>query len=217
MPKYTKEDLRRISWQEYGEMMEKITTEVKSYIEKNGIKIDAVVPIMRGGAFLGTYLTYKLNLLRILPVQYHYFFVGKNKAELHQILFTPKKKMFDHDPTFLVVEGDQCYGNTVIHTTKDLKKLFPNCRILHAADVLDYSYKDATKGLVEKTFYGKYTNHCEELTEKDCKKLGIEHGSTIAPWENYDEEINTMSCKQPHYEDIEEVKKGSEKKQEFNF
>jgi len=217
MPKYTKDDFRRISWQEYEEIMKKIEKETKDYIKENKIKIDAVVPIMRGGAFLGTYLAYKFNLLRILPVQYHYFFVGKDKAELRQILFTPKKNMFDHDPTFLVVEGDQCFGNTVIHTAKDLKEIFPNCRILHVTDLLDYSYREAAKDFVEKTFYGKYSNHCEELSEEMCKKLEIECGSTIAPWENYEEEIDTLSARQPHYEDLEEVKKDSKKKQEFEF
>ena len=105
---------------------------------------------MRGALFLGTYLAYKLKLLRILPIQYHYFFVNKHKAELRRFLFTPKKEMFNHDnPTFLLVEGDQCYGNSVITAIKDLRKIFLNCRILHAADCLDYSYRDSVKNEVE--------------------------------------------------------------------
>ena len=40
---------------------------------------------------------------------------------------------------------------------------------------------------------------------------------TLAPWENTDEEIDTMSDKQPFYNDLEVVKEKSEKKTEFEF
>lgn len=216
MTKYTKDSFHRTSWEEYGKIMERIFKDVNAYIKKNKIKIDAVVPILRGGATLGAFLAYKLNLLSILPVQYKYFFIGKKKAELRQILFTPKKDMFDNDPIFLLAEGDQCYGNTVINAAKDLKKVFPRCRILHVADCLDYTYRDSAKDYVEKIFYGEYTNHCEELSKEECEKLGIGKDK-IAPWENYEEEITTLKCKQFQYVDGKAIEKRSVKKQEFDF
>jgi len=216
MAKYTKSSFHRTTWKEYGELMKKILKDVNTYIKKNKIRIDAVVPILRGGATLGAFLAYKLNILGILPVQYKYFFIGKSKAELRQILFTPKKDMFDNDPVLLLVEGDQCYGNTVINAAKDLKEVFPRCRILHVADCLDYSYRDSAKDYVEKIFYGEYTNHCEELSVKECKKLGIGK-DRIAPWENYEEEIATMESRQFQYVDGEAIEKRSVKKEEFDF
>ncbi len=216
MVKYTKNDFHKKSWVEYGEMMEKILKEISRYITKNKIKIDAVIPILRGGATLGTFLAYRLHLLCILPVQYKYFFVGENKAELRQILFTPKRNMFKDSPTFLTVEGDQCFGNTVIATAKDIKKMFPKSKILHVADCLDYSYRNSIKKYVDKIFYGEYTNHCEELSEKECKILGIGK-AVLAPWENYEEEITTLMGKQFKYGDGEIVKKKSIKKSEFKF
>jgi hypoxanthine phosphoribosyltransferase len=216
MSKYSEKDFRKISWGEYGELMEKVAEEVKDYINREDIKFDAIVPILRGGATLANYLSYKLNVLRILPVQYKYFFVDKGKAELRQILFTPQKEMFENTPTFLLVEGDQCFGNTVINAAKDLKEVFPDCKIVRVADVADYSYKDAAKDYVDKMFAGRYTNHCEELTEGECKKLNIE-GATISPWENFEEEIATMEQREHNYVDGEAVKKQSKFKQEFKF
>lgn len=217
MAKYTKSDFHKTSWQEYGSVMEKILKEVQSYIKKNKIKIDAVVPILRGAATLGAFLTYRLNLLRILPVQYKYFFVSKNKAELRQILFTPKKSMFKHNPTFLLVEGDQCYGNTVIDAAKELKKRFPKCKILLASDCLDYTYRNSTKDYVEKIFYGVYTNHCEELSKGKCKKLKINPKPGLAPWETFEEESTIMTGEQFEYSDGKIVEKQSTKKAEFEF
>jgi hypothetical protein len=161
--------------------MEKIFKQLSSYIKKNNITIDAVIPILRGGGFLGTYLAYKLHSLSVFPIQYKYFFLGDSKAELRRILFTLKKDMFPTDsPTFLTVEGDQCFGNTVMQTIEDLKKLYPKCKIIHVADCLDYTFRDSVKKDVLKIFYGEYTNHCDGLSKDQCKKLGIGK-SVMAP------------------------------------
>jgi len=213
---YVQNNLVRTSWQEYGEILEKILKDVKDYISKNELKIDAVIPILRGGATLGTFLAYRLHVLRVLPVQYKYFFVSKNKAELHRILFTLEKQMFNDKPTFLLVEGDQCFGSTVINAAKDLKELFPKCKIIHVADCLDYSYRGSVKEYVDVIIHGKYTNHCEELSDAECKKLGIGE-ATIAPWENHEEETPTLQGEQFEYLDLEDVKNTSVKKAEFEF
>jgi len=208
---------RRNSWKEYGEECDKIYKEILDYTQKNNTKVDAIIPILRGAMTLGSFLAYKLKILKILPVQYKYFFVSKNKAELRQILFTPTKDYLKiKNPTFLVVEGDQCFGNTVLTVIKDLKKKFPGCKILHAADCVDYKYKDVVKD-VEACFYGRYTNHCEELSKKECESAGIEFDSTIAPWENEAEEEATVEGEQFIYEDLEETKNNSKKKMEIAF
>jgi len=197
--------------------MEHIFKQVNTYIKKNNITIDAVVPILRGGGFLGTYMAYKLHSLKVLPIQYKYFFLGDNKAELRRILFTPKKDMFEKkDPVFLTVEGDQCFDNTVINTIKDLKKMFPGCKIIHIADCLDYTYRDSVKKDVLKIFYGEYTNHCEGLSSEQCKKLGIKK-SVMAPWENTEEEMAVIKGKQFKYINDDQIKKESIKKAEFKF
>lgn len=68
LAKYKKSDFKKISWKEYGKTLEILFNKVNRYIKKNNIKIDAVVPVFRGGSFPGTYLAFRLNLLRILPV-----------------------------------------------------------------------------------------------------------------------------------------------------
>lgn len=51
LSKYKKEDFKHVSWEEYGKTLDKLYKKVNKYIRKENIKIDAVIPILRGGAF----------------------------------------------------------------------------------------------------------------------------------------------------------------------
>lgn len=205
------------TWKEHGEIFEKVSSEVKKYVDENQLEVDAIVPIFRGAGFLATHLAYQLSVLRILPVQYKYFFPRKRIAELHEILFTPSKEVLGDKPVLIVVEGDYCYGNTSLQACKDLKEMFPNCKIIFATDLADYTYKDVVKGYIETMVVGRYTNHCEELSEDKCKELNIEHNSSRAAWEKPDEEGAIPKCEQYQYVDLKKVQKNSKKKFEMDF
>lgn len=128
LAKYKKSDFRNVSWKEYGKTLEKLYKKVSRYLKKNNIKIDIVVPILRAGAFPGSYLAYRLNILKIIPLQYHYYF-SKGKIQLRKILDFPKKiSSLSQGPTFLLVEGNHCFGLTASTAAKDLKEAFPDCR-----------------------------------------------------------------------------------------
>lgn len=210
LAKYKKSDFKRVSWEEYGKTLEILFRKVNRYIKKNNIKIDAVVPILRGGSFPGTYLTYRFHLLRILPVQYKYFLSDK-KIQLKKI-FSLKRSSFKNNrsPIFLLVENNHCFGLTASTAAKDLKKMFPDCRIVYAADHIDYSYQKIDN--VEKTFYGKLTNETKALNNKECKIKKIENICYLFPWENLDEEMTTIKGKQFAYGDLSEVYNNSKSK-----
>src|SRR3972149_3700434 len=108
LAKYYKGDFKQISWDFYGQILEDLFKKVNSYVKKKKIKIDAVVPILRGGAFPGGFLAHRLHLLRILPVQYKYFFVN-GKIKLKRLWDVPKKDL-PKRPTFLLVENNHCFG-----------------------------------------------------------------------------------------------------------
>lgn len=119
---------------------------------------------------LSTLLLWRKILLKILPVQYHYRFT-KNNIELRQILSVSQKAPdLPIKPTFLLVEGNHCFGLTASNAAKDIKKVFPDCKIIYAADHIDYSYQKINNN-VDKIFYGKLTNETRVLTKKDCLKI----------------------------------------------
>lgn len=206
-----------ITWEEHGKIFEKVAKDVKKYADENRLEVDAIVPIFRGAGFLATYLAYYLSILRILPVQYKYFFPKKGVAELHELLFTPNKETLGDSPVLVVVEGDYCYGNTSLQACKDLKEMFPKCKIIFATDLADYIYKDVLKNYVETMIVGRFTNHCEELGEGKCKEFGIDFESSRAVWEKADEEGAIPLCEQYQYTDLKKVVKNSKKKFEMDF
>lgn len=211
LAKFKKEDFVKMSWKDYGKILENLWEKVEKYVKENNIKIDAVMPILRGGMFPGGYLAYKLGLLRILPVQYKYFFVD-GKIELRKILGLPSKDglHLPANPVFLLVEGNHCYGVTGANAAKDLKADFPGCKIIYAADTMDYSYQK--NEFADHIFYGKLTNETRDLTAEECKKLGVDNITNVFPWEDIEEEWTTVEGKQFEYGDLERAMKNSETK-----
>ena len=92
---------------------------------------------------------------------------------------------------------------------KDLKKQFPKCRIIYAASNMDYNHQDTVKD-AEISLYGRFNNDCMELSEEECKKQGIEPvKSPLLPWENIEEEWDTVQLKQFPFVKVEELRKKS--------
>lgn len=214
LAKYRKSQFTRLSWEGYGRILDNLYQKVSRYLEENKIKIDAVVPILRGGAFPGGYLAARLHLLRILPVQYHYFFEGK-KIILKKILGLPKNVSgLPRAPIFLLAENNHCFGLSAETAAKDLKEQFPGCRVIYAADTMDYSYQK--NKYAEAIFYGELTNDARGLSEKQAKKVGLTFNMHLYPWENLKEEWTTVQGKQHRYKDIETVKKIAKAKVEID-
>lgn len=211
LAQYKKEDFKKMSWEDYGKILENLGEKVEDYVKQNNIKIDVVVPILRGGAFPGAFLAYKLGLLRIVPVQYKYFFTD-GKIELRKILGFPKESLvLPVKPVFLLVEGNHCFGLTGTTAAKDLKTEFPDSKIIYAADTMDYGYKK--NDFADAIFYGKLTNETRVLTPEQCGEKGIENISNIFPWEDIEEEWTTVQGKQFEYGDLEKAKQGSQIKE----
>ena len=207
---YSKEDFGRTSWSEYGETLENLYDKVSDYLDENDIVIDAVVPVERAGNFAGTFLAYKLGVLRIAPVQFKYFFdEDEDEIVLNRLLpFNPKG--LDEDANILLVEGDHCFGTTGNVAAAEVKRKLPKANIIYAADHMDYSYQQNEHA--EAVFYGKATNETRELTEEECKEKGVETRSHLFPWENLEEEWQTVQAKQYQYQDTEAAKKSETEK-----
>lgn len=214
LSKYKKEDFIKMTWQDYSKIIEALYQKVNDYVKKNNVKIDAVVPILRGAMVAGQYLTFRLNLLRIIPIQLKYFFEDGDleKIKLKKLLEFPKNIKFDHNPTFLLVENNRCFGLTSKTAALHLKERFPKCKIVLACDTTDYAYKDADKEYYDAIICGAFTNDTKELDDKQCKKFGIINKIRMLPWENLEEEYNTTQARQFNYRDLSNFKKEIKRK-----
>ncbi len=205
---FAKEDFERVSWEEHVENMDGMKQEIEEYLKENDLEVDAVVPILRGGNFLGTYLAYKLNVLRIMPVQYKYFFEGEEgkEIELKQLSSIDSDKL-PEEPVLLLTEDNRCFGTTAGKAAENIKQKIPEATILYAADQIDYSHKE--NKYADEVFYGRLTNETRELSKEECRELGVETGSHLLPWENLEEEWQTVQAKQFSYQDEEEARESS--------
>tara|TARA_Y100000310_G_C20530780_1_gene738338 strand:+ start:108 stop:755 length:648 start_codon:yes stop_codon:yes gene_type:complete len=202
LSQYKREDFKRMSWEEYGKVLDNLYKKVKAYVDKNNIKIDAVVPILRGGGFPGTYLAYRLHLLRIIPIQYKYFFKDGDlsKIKLKRLLDFPKGLKLSKNPTFLLAEQNMCFGLTATKAAEHLKERHPGCKIILAADSMDYSYQKFD--IFDAIFYGVLGNDTKEISTEECKKKGIDPSLSLFPWEDLNEEHTTVQAKQFKYNDL---------------
>jgi len=195
--KYKKSDFKKISWEEYGDVLEVLYKKVDRYLRTNKVKIDAIVPILRGGAFPGVFFSYKLHILRIIPVQYKYLFEGSFKLRQLMPVRKPNFKL-PKNPTFLLVENNHCYGTTAIKVAGDLRKKFPGCKIVYAAAWVDYSNRE--NKIFDVSFYGKLTNETGGLSKQEVEKRGIENSMSLFPWEDINEEFAAVSSKEFKYD-----------------
>jgi len=210
--------LKKTSWEDYfNNELKVLGDKVEKYVKENNVKINAVVPILRGGNIPATYLAYRLKILKIAPVQYKYFFKG-DFAELRQIQKV-NEELFDKNDKliFLLVEGNHCFGTSASYAAKGLKEQFPNCEIIYAASDMDYNYQDVVKD-AKVSFYGKLQNDCEECSKEQCEKEGLNFGCfDIFPWENIEEELATLNMEQAEFSDTEETKKKSKFLESFDL
>ena len=203
LPTYYKKDFKQITWQEYGVLLDQLHKKVSTHVKKHRIIIDAVVPVLRGGMVPALFLGHKLHILKCMPVQYKYFFKGK-KIQLKKLFDFPRLAFpLPKKPTFLLVEGNHCFGLTAKTAVKDLKKAFPGCTILYVADFVDYSHQNEVPA--EKVFYGKLTNETRGLSEKKAHVLGIGNELNLYPWEDLEEEWVTVQGKQFPYKDLKNL------------
>lgn len=208
LKKYKKENYQVMSWLEYELELIKLTDKIVKYVKDHSLKVDVVVPILRGGNIPATYLAYTLDVLTILPVQYKYFFTP-GKCELRRLLSIDKKSIIKSNPVILLVEGNHCYGNQAKYAARDLKKAFPKSRIIYGASNMDYKYQNVVKD-AEISFYGNLTNCCKELSDKECEKFGIEYKKElIFPWESIAEEWEIVELKQHQYSNIDKLRESS--------
>jgi hypoxanthine phosphoribosyltransferase len=196
--KYKKKDFKRLTWDEYFLTMHVLKRKIAFYIKKNRLTIDAVVPILRGGAIPAAFLAYQLGILKIIPVQYKYFYVGK-KAELRSILPLNPANL-PQNPVILLVEQNHCFGLTAQIAAQDIKQILPAAKILYAADNMDFSYQK--NDYADAIFYGMLTNECRQLSPEQAKAKRIYPFSYIMPWELMQEEWETVNAKQFKYADI---------------
>lgn len=184
-----KERLKPISHSEFVEIIDNLSTKLDKFLTENKLKVDYVVPILRSGAVPAVYIANKLNIIKFAPYQAKHIKFNSGKEDIEE-LFNPFKSLNINKPNcvFLVVEGTHFSGKSAELCIDEIYKNFPNAKILYVCLQKYYGSKSfSNKVLFEAS---GVTAEWINLTEDECKKLGIRDSAIIYPWEILENEIS---------------------------
>ncbi len=183
-----KREMRAMTHEEFTKHIENLYKGLDEFLNKQNLKVDYIVPVLRSGAVPAVYLANKLNIVKFAPFQVKHI-TYEDKKETIEIIFNPLKALNieKESPIFLIVEGTHSSGKSVELCIDEILKHYPIAKILYVCITKNYESKSFSDKVVYENFACQKS---ETLTEEECKKLGIEHLDAIYPWETFEGEQN---------------------------
>lgn len=197
----TKESFVPMSWEEFYERVDELHEKVKKYLKENDLKLSAIVPILREGAFIGFYFAFKFNTWKIIPIQYKYFLkkgIDPFKQEPTQITSIPEFHYeLPENPVFLLTDVLPGGGKTARAAGELLREKFPDCKIIYSCLFKEVSFKkpDFFEVVIEEAL----TDETGKLTEEEKRRFGVEGALYLFPWQNVEEELAPLTEKEYKY------------------
>ncbi|MEK7595351.1 MAG: hypothetical protein AAB443_02025 [Patescibacteria group bacterium] len=177
-----------LTWEHYGILIEDLWKDLSAKLTKDALKIDAVIAILREGAFTAIPLAYKLNTYKILTIQYKYMlYNGSNELKKLADLSTASFD-FPESPIFLLCDTFPCGGKTKFLAANEIKLKYPGSKFVFASLIQDHSVENHDDFLSSAFAFDVNSNW--ETTHPLFKKLGIANNAlnVYLPWENKGEE-----------------------------
>ncbi len=195
----TTENFYPLTWEHYGILIEDLWKDLNSKLHNQNIHIDAVIAILREGAFTAFPLAYKLNTYKVLTVQYKYMlYNGSN--ELKRISkFAPAEFELPASPVFLLCDTFPCGGKTKFLAAEEIKNTYPTCKFVFASLIQDHSVEQHPDFIA--SAYAFDINDKWETNHPLFKELGIEKSAlnVYLPWENKEEEEASVKSLEWNY------------------
>ena len=190
-------DYKRMEYNEFLQYINKLCDHLEKYIQDNKIRIDYICPVLRSGAVPAIYISNKLNIVKLLPMQVKHIAYqnGENKIEM---IFYPfdSIQIEKKEPVFLVVEAMHSTGTSVEICINEIKNRYEKAKILYVCLTKEYGSKNF-KDITEYEDVAFYYNGNNEFTKEKCKNLNVEYFYPLFPWEDLKTELE-------HPDDLEE-------------
>jgi hypothetical protein len=178
-------DLRPLSYHEYGGLLETLTDRVSSLRRDRGIRLDAVAPILRSGAFPGAHLASRLGIITMLPVQYKHTYRPECPVESRFALPSLEIEL-GAKPTILLADTNTVTGEVAARAAADLRTRWPHGELILATVMLDLSLQ-AIPG-IDHLIWAQRTNERRTLSSEQLVRAGLSNDVFVFPWENPDEQ-----------------------------
>lgn len=186
--KYKKEDINKMSWNEFDSLLNSLIQQVQNYFSENNERIDLISPLHRTGGIVGGIMAIKLKIIPMMPIQFKH-----NPEKIDQISGLPEMLINLRDnPNILFCEGNTSAGSVSKKAAKLIKEKYPNSKIYLATLTKVYGGPSDIEG-IDKIFYGILTNEGYKATDEEVEKLQLRRGITIFPWESIDDELKELN------------------------
>ena len=191
--RYTEDAFIPMTWEKYQQQVEILVPRLKDL----HVNFDFIVPVMRGGMPLAISLSERLNVQRIMPVQYRWdvkLINGKRKKEcipVYSSIPSIEDKYYPYN--ILITEANCCTGETAQRCISHIKEELPNCHIYYVSIGRDYSHKGKFVGADYETWTFLTNESGVIKTTAECEQLGIINKFTLYPWETIEGELRDMN------------------------
>jgi hypothetical protein len=177
-------DLRLLSYAELGRLLEILTENVLKVFRERNIRINAVAPILRSGAFPGCHLASKLGVLDILPLQYKH--THDRTHPIHRPYAVPTLARALDRPVILMADANAVTGEIAKCAAADIRAIWPSSTILFACVTLDVSLESIPG--VDILISARRTNERRTLSHDAAARNGISGAVYVFPWEEIKEQ-----------------------------
>lgn len=173
-----------MSWEEYGDAVETLLDQVCA----GGVTFDAIAPIMRSGGIPGNALAIRLQVMRIIPLQFKYM---SQPARLESMNAAPTQPATDR-LNILICENNTSTGGTAKAAIAHLKRMFPQSKLHYATVAKVFGGPDSLEG-IEGYCFGVQTNERFLASPAQMKEFSLRPGITLFPWEIVEHELKEIN------------------------
>lgn len=192
---YSHKDFIKLKWSEFQRASEHVVQVLSEYCTTNKLKVNFLVPILRGGAPLAILISHSMNIVPFFPCQYKYLYDHQEQSYVTKEYFSTIEEIEEKETKYilLVTEGNHVRGETAQKCIDKIKSVLPNSVILYASVGRDYAHQAPLNNTVFEA-WGFLTNETESLSFDECKKLKVKEKFVVYPWENVEEELMEVNA-----------------------
>jgi len=186
MTSFTKADTNKMSWEEFGKLVDILIGKVQAFFSEHDQRLDVISQLHRTGGIIGSTMAIRMKIVPLLPVQFKYAYHPKR---IEQIISVPDILVdVPEDMNILLCEGNTSSGSIAMHAAKVIKEKYPKAKIYLATLVKVFDCPEKLDG-IEQIFYGVMSDEKFQATDEQKKKLGMREGITLFPWECAEDEL----------------------------
>ncbi len=189
-----KTNYREMSYEEFLSHIDKLCKNLENYLKDKKIRIDYICPILRGGMVPASYISERLNIVKILPIGVKHVKYKDGRESIEKIFDPFELDLIQKDePAFLLVDEKHYSGKSAKICIDTIKNKYKNAKILYVCIAKKYGSIDFKDEVIyeDSAFLFKVKDN---ILDENCKHLDIE---PVFPWQVLEFEIS-------HPDDLED-------------